>query len=122
MKQPLPRWSRRSCEHPRPDLFRTGGGLVIREVCPSCGAELSAVMFDSVDEALDALRDAVSVASERAPAVQPVREPVKEPVGEPPRAMIWEPVAHPDPYGATIPALALEMRPVLPWPRTGNHE
>jgi hypothetical protein len=116
MKQSLPRWSRRHCEHPHADLIRMAGGLVISEVCPSCGAELSATIFDTAEDALDALRDALSVTPEPAPA------PTVEPVRQPARSMLWEPVTDFEPYGVSIPAVVLEMGPVLPWPRARNRE
>jgi hypothetical protein len=114
MNQPLPRWSRRYCQHPLTRLARTTGGRVLREVCRACGAELGAVAFDSAEDALDALRDAAQAARAEPMAV--------DPRSEPPGFMLWEPVTQPGPYGASIPSEVLEMRHVVRWPRRRNRQ
>jgi hypothetical protein len=99
-------------------------------VCPACGAELGAVVFDNEEDALDAFRDAADAArvahrNAAEAAVAAHAEPVAVvPRREPPRLMLWEPVSDPELYGASIPFEVLEMRPVLawPWPWRRDHE
>jgi hypothetical protein len=95
----LPRWARRCCEHPDAYVTRTGGGLVLREVCPACGTELGAVAFETRVDALAAFRDLVQPRTEPTAATQP-EAPVE--VG-----LYWTPA----PVGLTMPVEVLELQP-----------
>ncbi|MDQ1483842.1 MAG: hypothetical protein QOF35_1918 [Actinomycetota bacterium] len=93
MSHPLRRWLRRYCEHPDAYVTRTGAGRILREVCPTCGGEVSLVAFDSVEDALDALRETAGDAARTTNHVVAV-----ERMREPPGFMLWEPVIDPEPY------------------------
>ena len=114
MSKPFPRWARFRCRHPDAYVIRSAGGRVLRDVCPTCCAELGAVAFDTPEDALNALRDAALSARTDAAAGNEWSDYRHAPfdlVATLREMTSSSPTDRTEPYDVSMPAEVLEMLP-----------
>jgi hypothetical protein len=125
MSKSFPGWTRYRCRHPNAHVIRTAGGRVLRDVCTSCGAELGAVVFNTSEDALDALRDAVLSGRPDPPADEvwaDYRRIARRPVETIRETTFLLPADRTEPYDVSIPGQLLQMSPAQWWPGRRSRE